>query len=264
MHFSVMTFNVRGSFHDDGLNDWDKRRDLNIATIKKYAPDIIGFQEAQQGNVDDYAIHLSEYAVELGLISIRQTERYHQLPIYWKHERFEKVQTGGFYLSETPDEWSIGWESTLVRAATWVKLREIATGTAFMVLNTHFPHEPEADSTRTKCAVLIVKQLAKIAPDTPQIVMADFNTQPTSEAYQAFMKNGYVDTYTTADETVAVNTFHGFAGDDYEWKSGRIDWILTKDAAQCFRAVSCSVIKDAEPPLYPSDHYAVLAELDLG
>ncbi|MEM9955079.1 MAG: endonuclease/exonuclease/phosphatase family protein [Chloroflexota bacterium] len=44
----VMTFNVRGSFHDDGDNDWHKRRELNIATIKKYDPDIIGFQEANK------------------------------------------------------------------------------------------------------------------------------------------------------------------------------------------------------------------------
>jgi endonuclease/exonuclease/phosphatase family metal-dependent hydrolase len=262
MRFSIMTFNVRGSFRDDGLNNWDKRRDLNIATIKKYAPDIIGFQEAQRGNIADYAEHLTEYAVELGLISIRQNEHNEQVPIYWKTERFEKVQIGGFYLSETPDECSIGWESTLVRAATWVKLCEMATGTEFIVLNTHFPHEQEAESTRTKCAVLIIKQLAKIAPDVPHIVMADFNTQPTSEAYQAFIKNGYVDIYTAADETPQVNTFHGFAGDDYEWKSGRIDWILTKDATQTFQAVSCTVIKDAEPPLYPSDHYPVLAEVD--
>jgi endonuclease/exonuclease/phosphatase family metal-dependent hydrolase len=262
MRFSVMTFNVRGSFHEDGANDWDKRRSLNIATIKKYAPDIVGFQEAQQGNIEDYAANLTEYAVELGLISIRQTERYHQLPLYWNATRFEKVQSGGFYLSETPGEWSIGWESTLVRAATWVKLHEITTGMEFVVLNTHFPHEPEAESTRTKCVVLIIEQLAKIAPDIPHIVMADFNTQPTSEAYQTFIKSDYIDTYTAAGEQAQVNTFHGFAGDDYDWKSGRIDWILTKDATQAFQAVSCFVIKDAEPPLYPSDHYPVLTELD--
>ena len=263
MSFKVMTFNVRGSHHEDGANNWDERRDLNIATIKKYAPDIIGFQEAQSGNLEDYDNALTEYEVEPGLISIRKTERYHRVPIYWNPGRFEKVDTGGFYLSETPDEWSIGWDSSLVRAVTWVTLREIESKIEFVVLNTHFPHERECEATRTNCANLITRKLTTIAPDMPHIVMADFNTQPTSEAYAAFIKNGYVDTYLEAGETEEINTFHGFRGDDFEWNSGRIDWILARDAEQMIRSLSSQVILDAEPPLYPSDHYPVIAELEL-
>ncbi|MEL6310208.1 MAG: endonuclease/exonuclease/phosphatase family protein [Chloroflexota bacterium] len=263
MTIRVMTFNVRGSFHDDAANDWDKRRDLNIATIQKYAPDVIGFQEAQQGNIDDYARMLAGYDKELGYISIRTTQRYHQIPIYWKADRFEKINMGGFYLSETPDEWSIGWQSTLVRAVTWVVLCDLSSNSEFLVLNTHFPHERDADETRKHCADLIVAQLEQIAPNTPQIVMADFNTQPSSDAYQAFMQAGFVDTYTASGSTHSVNTFHGFMGDDFEWQSGRIDWIFTKDGTQTFTAQSCEVITDAEPPIYPSDHYPVIADLDI-
>ena len=228
--FKVMTFNVRGSFHDDGAN---RRATLNVETIQKYAPDILGLQEAQSGNLDCYERELTDYTCELGPLSIRQAENYHRVPVYWRSTRFEKLDSGGFYLSETPDSWSLGWESTLVRAATWVRLRDLTTSHKVVILNTHFPHERECDSTRAACAQLIVSQMATItAPDDPAVVMADFNASPESNAYQVFANAGYIDTYTAAGHTDTVNTFHGFQGADSPYNSGRIDWILLKKRCQ--------------------------------
>jgi endonuclease/exonuclease/phosphatase family metal-dependent hydrolase len=266
MRFSLMTFNVRGSFHEDGANDWPLRRDLNAATLHKYAPDIIGFQEAQSGNLETYEQALSEYDVELGLISIRQEANYHRVPIYWKRDRFSKVDSGGFYLSETPEEWSLSWGSTLVRAATWVILREQASGIEFLMLNTHFPHEQETDLARTESARLIVENIREISGDAavlPSIVTADFNAVPTSDAYQVFMLAGFTDSYTAAGKSEPVITFHGFKGADFRYTDLRIDWILTKDGARTFKALDCRVLTDEAQPVYPSDHYPVLAELEL-
>lgn len=247
----VMTFNVRGAFHDDGANDWARRRQLNIATIKKHAPDILCLQEAQSGNIATYEVELNDYAVELGPISIRKTEYYHHVPIYWKRERFEKVMQGGFYLSETPDEWSTGCGAELVRAVTWVRLRRLADGLVFTCLNTHFNHEQENHHSRIESARLIVQRLADVT--TPIIITADFNALPRGDAYRVFIDAGYTDTYSG----VAVNTFHGFKGDDFEWEGVRIDWILIKG----FTVQSCQVITDAAPPVYPSDHYPVIADV---
>jgi hypothetical protein len=49
-----MTFNVRGSYHRDGLNTWNNRAPLNVETIKHHAPHLIGFQELQGGNLETY------------------------------------------------------------------------------------------------------------------------------------------------------------------------------------------------------------------
>ncbi|WP_314964565.1 endonuclease/exonuclease/phosphatase family protein, partial [Bradyrhizobium cosmicum] len=58
-----MSFNVRGSFHDvRKRNAWRNRAGLNIATIERYAPDVIGLQEAQRGNLGAYRKHLPHYA----------------------------------------------------------------------------------------------------------------------------------------------------------------------------------------------------------
>lgn len=255
----VMTFNIRGSFHEDGANAWGQRRDLNIATILNHDPDIIGFQEAQQGNLEDYARTLTAYDVELGFISVRQAENYHRVPIYWKKDRYHKQASGGFYLSDTPDEWSIGWQATFARAVTWVRLQALDTDATFVVLNTHYPHMPGIDDTRTNCSRLILERLQTIAPDSPAIITGDFNALPADPAYTALLEGGFVDTYTAAGQPDGVATFHDFKGDAFEYPGLRLDWILVRG----FSAESCKVITDAAPPIYTSDHYPVMAEVTM-
>lgn len=264
MRLSVMTFNVRGSFHEDGDNHWVHRRALNVATIQKYAPDIIGFQEAQSGNLEAYAVDLVNYDVEYGPISIREGNHSERVPLYWQRSRFNRVDAGGFYLSETPEVESPCWESTLVRAVTWVHLRDLASNAEFVVLNTHFPYELESESARAASARLTAQRLNSIAQATlPQLIMADFNTLPGSDAYQVFLDAGYVDTYTAAGNIHAVNTFHGFQGSAFPATGYRIDWILAKNGVRSWATHRCDVMTDEASPLYPSDHYPVLTDLEL-
>lgn len=261
MRFSAMTFNVRGSFHDDGANNWDKRRELNLATIQRCMPDVIGFQEAQSGNLDDYDANLTDYDTERGPISIRTTERYHHVPVYWRKSRFARMDGGGFYLSETPHEWSLSWGSTLVRAATWVRLRDITTDKHVIILNSHFPHEQDVDDARTESTHLIVKRLAQIGNGKiPLIVMGDFNARPGSPPYQVFMDAGYID---AVGDSEPVNTFHGFMGENFQGRGMQIDWVLVHPAQSDVQIHLRSIVTDATPPIYPSDHYPVLAEVEL-
>lgn len=262
---SVMTFNVRGSWHDDGENLWARRAALNIKTILKYDPDIIGFQEAQSGNLESYASPLAHYNAELGPISIRKTESYERVPIFWRPELFRSIDSGGFYLSQTPDTWSQGWGARLVRAATWVRLRCLKSGVEFVHLNTHFDHEQEP--VRELSAALIIDLLPEIARDLPVILTADFNALPDSAPYQRFMEAGYIDSYPAAgnDDGDVVNTFHNFKGSAFaQRRQGvRIDWILLHPRGGSIAVEHCKVITDETPPVYPSDHFPVLAELNI-
>jgi endonuclease/exonuclease/phosphatase family metal-dependent hydrolase len=259
MHVKAMTFNIRGARTsiEDGINAWKNRRNLNIATIQKYAPDIVGFQEAQKGNVDAYAKALPEYSSFQGFAAARQFNNDEYNPIYWNASRFNLIDKGQFYLSTTPTKKSIGWESSLERVATWLKLREIASESAFFVLNTHFPHEGGLHETRQHCATLIIQEVNALAGDLPVIVMGDFNAYPDSKAYQRFLEAGFSDSY--ADTGIeGIHTFHGFVGEKHTKLGERIDWILTKR----FSILEYQVIRDAEPPIFPSDHYPVLANLE--
>lgn len=54
----VMTFNVGGAWDGPSLADepnmWSKRAACNIETIQGVAADLMGFQEVEAGNWNDY------------------------------------------------------------------------------------------------------------------------------------------------------------------------------------------------------------------
>lgn len=276
---TVMTFNLRGSFFEiDGENYWPHRADLNVRTVTKYNPDLIGFQEFQTGNQETYASVLSDYDHEMGPVTIDNSEFGMWNPIYWKKARFERLDSGSFYLSETPDEWSLSWDSSMVRAATWVHLKDMQSDKTFFMLNTHLDHLGE--SSRVNGARLIVEKLAGVAGDLPAIVTGDFNSRvwaiehhggsipekladeatPAGTVHRVFSSAWYRDTYLEAGgkEGPETNTFHNFKGMGYPAIGQRIDWVLVRGG---LTALACDIIRDGEPPLYPSDHYPVMATL---
>jgi len=286
--FKVMTFNIRGSlFEMDGDNIWENRADLNLATIKKYDPDIIGFQEFQSGNHKFYDEHLTGYAYELGLKTIDKGAFYHQTPIFWKPNRFELVDTDSFFLSETPSEWSLSWDSSLVRGAMWVILRDKDTGIEFMHMNTHLDHIGE--EARVEGSKLIVQKIEACADGRPLIVTADFNSRawaipedqipseliehlkehppsPAGTVHSVYTEAGFRDSYLESgnEEDADTNTFHGFKGHEFAKLGYRIDWVLIRDgSSHKIMASQCEIIRDEVPPIYPSDHYPVMATLDL-
>jgi exonuclease III len=63
------------------------------------------------------------------------------------------------------------------------------------------------------------------------------------------------------------NTFHGFRGRGYsvngDQSAWRLDWILARSGARSVSVKSCAIVRQAVPPLYPSDHYPVVADLQI-
>lgn len=287
MPFKVMTFNIRGALFQDGDNIWRKRADLNVATIQKYDPDLLGFQEYQHGNQETYDQHLTDYDYELGLPSSMEDEYRQFNAIYWKRDRYEKIDSGAFYLSETPDVWSKSWDTAVVRSANWVRLYDTENDMSFIYLNTHLDHISE--QARVEGSKLIVQRLHNLRHTLayPVIVTADFNSPawdagqdvldnapppfrgdnfpPAGTVHKVYTDTGYMDTFTAAGNTnkANTNTFHAFHGRGFPAVGLRIDWVLTLDGTHTFTAQACDIITDEAPPVYPSDHYPVLATLDL-
>ncbi|MEJ7654815.1 MAG: endonuclease/exonuclease/phosphatase family protein [Chloroflexia bacterium] len=134
----IMTFNIRGAVHDDGENAWPKRAALNVETIRRADPDLIGFQEFQDGNREYYDRELTGYERCVGP-RYGNAEPYEYAAIYWKPDRLSLVDSGGFWLSTTPDEYSGAWETVCIRCAAWVRLRPADGGREFLHLNTPGP-----------------------------------------------------------------------------------------------------------------------------
>jgi endonuclease/exonuclease/phosphatase family metal-dependent hydrolase len=217
--------------------------------------------------IEFYRQHLVDYEDELGQESGEEEDRAY-CPILWKKARFDLLESGNFWFSRTPDIESSDWGVEYPLGATWVRLQDKLTGSQLLHLNTQFEDGERGEESRQESR-LIVERIAQLAPDIPVILTGDFNCNPWSASYNNFLANGYTDTYRAAGnaDSVESSTYHGFAGQKYfalEWGAEmfwRVDWILTQDGTHRLQTSSSTIVRDATPPIYPSDHYPVVSEL---
>jgi endonuclease/exonuclease/phosphatase family metal-dependent hydrolase len=268
----VMTFNVQGIWPKEGPNSWANRAPLSVSTILHHDPDLIGFQEAQTGNLEVFREQLPGYVFVQG-------NHYGDNPpseytsVFWKADRFDLTDRGEFWFSPTPDVPSTGWGVNYPMGATWVKLRDRRTGKVLLHLNTHYEDGPWGAESRREATRLIISRMQALSGgELPVIATGDFNWNPGGEEHTRFLEAGYVDTYLAAGHVDgAVSTFHRFEGEGYDarrYSDGantfwRIDWVLVRSRAGAAAVRSCEVVTDSQPPCYPSDHYPVVAELEL-
>jgi endonuclease/exonuclease/phosphatase family metal-dependent hydrolase len=271
----VMSFNIRGfSRRRDGTNRWENRAALNVATIKRYAPDLIGLQELQAESLATYREKLPEYAHILGPGAGNKAP--HEFnAIFFDPTRLTVLDSGGFWLSETPERYSSAWRTRVVRSANWVKFSSPSAGLPFLHLNTHLDHM--SGFARAKGSELILRKITELQEDgLPAVVTGDFNCPPGSFPYQSFVENGFEDTFLAAGnvDDEDARTFHAFKGLRYlllrcgdrvrhAHKPRRIDWILLKNGRQRLRTEAHAILRDwdAKSAIYPSDHYPMLATL---
>jgi len=269
-----MSFNIRGfSRTRDGINRWENRAALNVATIKRYAPDLIGLQELQAESLATYREKLPEYAHILGPGAGNKAP--HEFnAIFFDPTRLTVVDSGGFWLSETPDRYSSAWRTRVVRSANWAKFGSLSAGLSFLHLNTHLDHM--SSLARTRGSELILRKITELQEDClPAVVTGAFNCPPESFPYRSFVENGFQDTFLAAGNEDA-RTFHAFKGlrylllrcgdrVRYDRKPRRIDWILLKNGRQRLRTEAHVILRDrdAKSAIYPSDHYPMLATLAL-
>ena len=264
----VMTFNTRGFYHPgDGSNEWRHREAVHFAMLREHTPDLIGVQEAQTGNLKAYHCELPEYRwtawPEYG-----DTPPHEWPAIYWRPERLQPIDSGGFWLSETPEQHSRSWNTDCIRSAAWVKFRCTHSGATVFHLNVHLDHRSER--ARIEGARLIIARLDEAQRDgAAAIVTGDFNATPDSATYQLFAAAGFTDAHVAAGNSadpLESYTNHGWRGYPFDRSDDtpqRIDWILTRDAVTTLSVTSCEIVRDAAPPVYPSDHYPVVAEIEV-
>jgi endonuclease/exonuclease/phosphatase family metal-dependent hydrolase len=251
----VLSFNVRFANPADGPDRWENRRDLFIDTVRSLNPDFIGTQELLQLQGDYIAGKLPQYKW-FGR-DRRGAHADEHMGLFYKHEQFRLVESGDFWLSETPGVvGSSSWEMSLPRMVTW-GLFEPRQGARFYVLNTHFPHRGQDAEARRRCAIVLAEFLRKLPPHVPAILSGDFNTGPASDAYRELTAS-FKDAWTAAAKTEGpTGTFHGFKGTP---GAERIDWILYRAPWSVREARTVTTSRDGR---FPSDHFPVVAVFTL-
>lgn len=269
--FRVITANIRVDLKEDdekGLG-WKNRKELCIEVIKKYNPDLVGFQEVFYQQAIDLRNAFKDYyflnydGPEMD--GITEYAGIAKNPLLIKKSRFELLTVGSYWLSETPQvAGSEAWGTYRARHVNYALLKDQVTGKTFRFLNTHLTTN-KAKVAKNKQIEMIVADANQYKADFPQILTGDFNSTPISDTIKIATDNKFV------DEFVAINgaenqgaTGHEFLGDKYQEvkkKLGnRIDYIFTKGNA---KAVACALIKDKKKELYPSDHYFMYADIEI-
>ena len=88
-------------------------------------------------------------------------------PVFYRKDKYDLVDSGTFWLSETPELPSLGWNGGCNRLCTWVILREKATGFTYAHVNTHLDNASEearvngAKLVREKILLLICLWFAR-------------------------------------------------------------------------------------------------------
>ncbi len=249
----VMTFNVRYPSPGDGSNLWDLRRDLLVRTIHKFRPDILGTQELFQLQGEYIAGKLPGYAW-FGISRYGNHENEH-MGIFYRKDRFRIVDSGNFWLSQTPDvPGSQSWGTDLPRMVTWA-LFETGGKQRFYFFNTHFPHRQQDAAARLECARVLADRLKQLPGEVPVVLTGDFNTGADSEPY-GILTGDLQDAWKSAAiRTGPEGTTHGFSGTPGR---RRIDWILYRGFRGTKQAETVVYHKGKS---YPSDHFPVTAIL---
>lgn len=249
----VMTFNIRYDEPRDGANAWPKRKQMVASMIRFYNADLVGVQEALKGQLDDLETLLPEYSwMGVGRADGKTSGEYSA--IFYRNSRFKSLESSTFWLSETPNVPSTGWDAALPRIVTWARFKDLATGKTFFHFNTHFDHRGE--KARTESARLLLNQISQTAQSLPVVVTGDFNFTESADGYQLLksaLKDGrYAAQHGHHGPTSTFNDFKALVPER------KIDYVFVKGN---IRIVQHGVLSDTWDGRFPSDHFPVLAEI---
>lgn len=252
----VMSYNIRFDNPEDGANTWSNRRDFLVEQVHKTNPDILGIQESLPAQVTYLVGKLTGY----GHAGIGRDENGsgESTTILFRRERFEITESHTFWLSDTPQHLSKGWDAAIRRICTYAKLIDRKTGQEMLVLNTHFDHV--GVEARKKSAELILLKIAELnTQNHPVILLGDFNATPDSEPIK--LLKGKM----TEARVVAANVKRPQLGSFNAFDSSKpadrlIDHIFISSD---LKVSNYEMLVESREGRYPSDHFPVVAELQL-
>jgi endonuclease/exonuclease/phosphatase family metal-dependent hydrolase len=254
---TIGTFNIRFDNPRDSGNLWVNRAPVVSNLIRFHGFDVLGIQEGLKNQLDDMSAALPEYG-HYGKGRDDGKDGGEHSAIFYKKSRFKLLKSGDFWLSETPEVPGKGWDATCCnRICSWVFLQDLKTKKQFYAFNVHYDHEGVV--ARRESSKLILKQIAKIAAGAPVLLTGDLNGGRDSEWYQELVKSKLLaDTYTKVKFPYANNsTFNSF-----RTPRGKevIDHIFMTNS---FTVNKWGILTDTYYGKFPSDHFPVLAEVEL-
>jgi len=252
----VMTYNIRLSLESDKENSWDNRKQDALALMNYYHPDYFGVQEAVPQQMTDIKTGLKDYDyVGVGRDDGKNQGEYSA--IFYDKNKLEVLKSGTFWLSETPEKPSKGWDAAYNRVCTYALFKLKKSGKMFYAFNVHFDHV--GNIARVNSSKLILEKIKELNTENlPLTLTGDFNLTGETEPIKIISKsldNAYY--HSKKPHYGPKGTFTAF--DVNTVPKERIDYIFVKG----FETETIRTINDRrENLLYPSDHFPILAKIE--
>ena len=278
----VGTYNIRNKNDGDSIRGerWSKRCQVICDQMNFMSPAIFGTQEVLHTQLQDMLHGLRNYGT-IGVGRDDGNTKGEYSAIFYDKGRLRLLDHGDFWLSETPDRPTLGWDAACIRICTWGKFKDLQSGRKFYFFNLHMDHVGRV--ARREGAHLVVSKIREIAGKKPVVLTGDFNVDQTDEIYSIFTESGILkDSYAAAPVRFAENgTFNDFK--PQLKTSSRIDHVFVSpsihvegygvltDSYWTPRTDSANTQKAADAPQEisfgtytrrnPSDHYPVMVRI---
>lgn len=251
----LISYNIRMNTPGDGEHAWPHRKNDVAALFRFHRADIFCVQEALPDQMDDLEAAFPDFSYEgIGRDDGKREGEFSA--VFYNKERFKQLDGGTFWLSETPEKCSFGWDAACRRICSWVKLEEKASGQVLFVFNTHFDHKGE--DARRESARLILRKVGIISGGAdPVVLCGDFNLPPDSEPV-GLITTKLRDAFEVSELPPygSIATYHGFTYDDPPRE--RIDYVFVSPDVKVLRY---GALTDSRNRAFFSDHLPVLVSL---
>jgi len=251
----IMSYNIKYANENDGENSWSLRKDWITVQIQFYEPDVLGVQEAVKSQLIHFTESIDNYNyVGVGREGVDQGEF---SAILFNRQKIEILENDTFWLSETPDEISKGWDADYNRVCTYALFQNKETEEKFYVFNTHFDHV--GDKARLESSKLIIQKIKKLnKEDLPVFLMGDFNLEPETEGIQLISEFLEKSREKATLSFGPKGTYNGY--NFTQPVTRRIDYIFTNRKVYIKKY---AVLSDSKELRYPSDHFPVFISAEL-
>jgi len=252
---NVATYNLRFNNPADGENAWPNRKEAVKNLIRYHEFDIFGTQEGLLDQLNDL-LEMKEFAYTGHGRDDGKGSGEHSA-IFYRKDRFTLLKSGDFWLSETPDQPSLGWDAKIRRICSWAAFLDQKTKKEFYFFCVHFDHQGVI--ARQESGKVMVRMIPKIAGNHPVICVGDFNSLPDTEQIQAMhtiLKDAYQ--ASAIPPYGPVGTFNGF--DINAPLKERIDFLFVSPT---ILVLKYGALDDRIGQRYPSDHLPVAVRVEV-
>lgn len=136
---SIVTYNIKYDDKSHQQNSWIMRKEGMIELINSISPDILGIQEGLMHQVDYLDTNLDSFRY-VGVGRDDGNKKGEFCAIYYNENKYRLIKSSTFWLSENPNEVSIGWDAALERICTYAQLETLNGKNKIWIFNTHFDH----------------------------------------------------------------------------------------------------------------------------